>query len=122
MKEETLFKIGYTGIKSGIKGYKNADSIVRNSLPMQIKITNKAIYSSVLWFIPVGKILLKDIISFKIVKKEFVGTTWFGKGVVIKYTENNKINQTIIGVNKREMEVFSENLRKLNIKEEKENE
>ena len=103
MGSETIIdKISLTMIKD----YENVRSLMLVNIPFSIKLTNKAIYSYVFWIIPVGKILLENISSFKVVRKTFAGTWFFSQGIVIKSNEKGKIKQIIFSVPKNKLDLF----------------
>jgi hypothetical protein len=113
-KEVIIDKLSLTQIKR----YNSAMSFMRTSVPFSIKLTNKAIYSYIFWRIPVGKILLKNIISFKRIKNELVGFSFFKEGIVLKSIENDKIKEVaILFIRKSRVERFSKNLESLGVKE-----
>lgn len=111
--ENTIDKIGLTVVKD----YGNIKSLMRIAIPFSIKLTNKAIYSYVFWIIPIGKILLKDIIDFKVIKNEMIGFAFFKQGIVIKSQENNEIQEIVFFVWKNKIDSFANNLKQLSVKE-----
>lgn len=115
MEEKLIDKIGFTHIKT----YNSLESMMRIGLFFSVKLTNKAIYSYLLSFIPLGKSSLSEIVDFMIVRKEMVGFSYFKTGIVIKSNEKGKIKEVIFGVSEKKLLSFVENLKKLGIKERK---
>ena len=64
-----------------------------------------------------GKVLLRNIISFKIIHNEYVGVRYFRKGIVIKYKEKGKIREAVFSARKSKFISFVKNLKFLKIKE-----
>ena len=113
--EKTIDKIEWTVVRD----YDSIKSLMKITIPFSVKLTNEAIYSYVFWIIPVGKISLRNIIEFKVIKNEMVGLGFFKQGILIKSHEDNKIRQVVFFVWKSRLDSFVSNLLKVGVNQEK---
>ena len=100
---------------AAIRKYTRPGRYVKAGSPSSIILTDKRIISKYLGFIKIGEIQLSDVISFKLIQKEWMGTTYFSKGIVISYKEDGKVNQEVIGVTGKSFDNFVAALKSLKI-------